>query len=334
MCESRLRNLRTAASLDMSYDSGSQTFIATPFWPLRQRAIAVPSSSGRTEVGIFAQDTPVKAELHELGVAGLLSVLGEKKEPSPTVFSFPSRHRTSDSHFSCEFLKPAGLHPTLQLKLSSAKPPLDDAGCAPHAFVTLPKTIFADRYQYEDSLFLASKNLTASRYTSLPVDLEAPAYTTTTWGSRFLLELAPPASGQAEEWTAEVPLHLRYLKPSASGSVPIEVPYPAVFWACDTAGEVDFSTNPFDRRQLGYDGLFDSQTSFWHVAPKPVIGNRITSAIFVPVLKDEGAAWIRLGTTVAVGLGFAWVLWKLLRVYRVSGYGNPDETARKDKKTR
>ncbi|UNI21479.1 protease B nonderepressible form [Purpureocillium takamizusanense] len=334
-CESRLRNLRTASSLDISYESGSQTLKVTPLWPLERREIAVPRSSGRTEVGIFAQDTPHKAEMHELGVAGLLSVLGEKKDPSATVFSFPSRHRTSDSHFSCEFLEPAGLHPTLQLKLSSAKLPLDDAGCAPYAYFTLPKTIFADRYQYEDSLFLASKNLTASRYTSFPVDLEAPAYTTTTWGSSVLLELAPPASGQPGDWTAEVPLHLRYLKPSASGRVPVEVPYPAVFWACDMAGEVDFPTNPFDRRQLGYDGLFSSQTSFWHVAPKPVSGNRITSALYVPVLRDEGAAWIRLGTTVAVGLGFAWVLWKLLGVYRVAGYGSvAAEAARKDKKTR
>ncbi|KAJ6444705.1 hypothetical protein O9K51_03101 [Purpureocillium lavendulum] len=333
VCESRLRNLRTAASLDISYDSGSKTLKATPFWPLKQRALAVPSSPGRrTEVGIFAQDTPPKAAAHEIGVAGLLSVLGQQKEPSATVFSFPSRHRISESHFSSDFLEPAGLHPTLQLRMSSAKPPLEDDNCALHAFFTLPKTIFADRYQYEDELFLASKNLTASRHTSLPVDLEAPAYTTKTWGSSVLLELAPPVSGQDGEWTAEVPLHLRYLKPSASGTVPIEIPYPALFWACEVAGEVDFATNPFDRRHLGYDSLFSTQTGFWHWKPNPVVGNRITSAIYVPVLKDEGAAWIRLGTTLAVGLGFAWVMWKLLGVYMVSGYGSTDATARKNKK--
>lgn len=293
----------------------------------------MPSSSERrTEVGVLTRDAPPELEPHELGVSGVLSVLGEQKEPSPALFTFPSRHRLSDASFSSEFLTPTGLHPTLQLRLSSNKPPVEDAECAPHAYLTLPKTIFADRYQLEDGLFLASKNLTASRYTSLPVDLEAPAYTTKTWGSSVLLELAPPGSEVAQAWTAEVPLHLRYLEPSATGYVPVEIPYPAVFWACESGSDADFSTNPFDRRHLGYDGLFSPQTTFWHVNPQPESGRRIMSSVSVPVLKEGGAAWIGLGTAAVVGLGFAWVLWKLLSAYTASGHGGAKGRAQEQKK--
>ncbi|POR35156.1 Protein PBN1 [Tolypocladium paradoxum] len=333
ICQSRLRSLYTAASLDISFDSATKALKVTAFWPLREQVITVPSSSKRrTEVGILAKDAPPNLEPHELGVSGVLSVLGEQKEPSPSLFAFPSRHRLSDASFSSEFLTPTGLHPTLRLRLSDSKPPVEDAECAPHAYLTLPNTIFADRYQFEDGLFLASKNLTASRYTSLPVDLEAPAYTTKTWGSSVLLELAPPESEGTQVWTAEVPLHLRYLKPSATGYVPIEVPYPAVFWACKSGSDVDFSTNPFDRLHLGYDGLFSPQTTFWHVNPQPETGRRIMSSASVPVLKEEGAAWIGLGTTAVVGLGFAWVLWKLLSAYTASSHRGTKGKAQEQKK--
>ncbi|KAM4055285.1 PIG-X / PBN1 domain-containing protein [Hirsutella rhossiliensis] len=316
ICLSRLRSLITAASLDLSFDSADQALKIAAFWPLRVHSLTVPGSSmRRTEVGIFTKGSPPNLGPHEVGLGGVLSVLGEQTAPSPVLFAASSRHRLSDMSFSSEFLMPAGLHPTLQLKLSTNKPPVQDSECAPYAYLTLPRKIFADRYQFEDRLFLASKNLTASRYTTLPVDLEAPEYTTKTWGSNVLVELAPPLPSKKQAWTVQLPLHIRYLKPTVSGYAQVEVPYPAVFWACESGSEGDFSTNPFDRRHLGYDELFSSETTFWHAAPKPEVGNRIMSSISVPVLKEEGAAWVRLGTTAVVGLGCAWVIWKLLAAW-------------------
>jgi hypothetical protein len=192
--------------------------------------------------------------------------------------------------------------------------------------------MFADRYQFADELFLASKNLTASRYTSLPVDLEAPEYTTKPWGSSVLLQLAPPSSNEAETWTAEVPLHLRYLKPSASGNTDIEMPYPAVFWACESDLAADFSNNPFDRTRLGYDGLFSSNTVFWHVTPRPAVGSRIMTPISVPVLKDYGASFVGIGTAVAVAMGFVWVLWRLAAVFVASGYTQAESEPQQESK--
>lgn len=336
-CQSRVSELSKAASLDISWDSIPQAIRISSLLPLGEHSITVPGSSKRrTEVGILSKDRPPNLEAHEIGVSGLLTVLGERKDPSGTLFAVPSRHRQSGASFSAQFIKPAGLHPTLQLKLSTNKPPVPDEECAPHAYFTLPRTIFADRYQFADELFLASKNLTASRYTTLPVDLEAPVYTTRTWGSSVLLELAPPSSQEPEAWTAEIPLHLRYLKPSESGHVDIEIPFPAVFWACESDADADFSTNPFDRRQLGYDGLFGDKTVFWHAKPLPETGNRIMTPISVPVLKEHGATMVGYGTAGAVLLGFIWVLWKLLGVFMATGYGNnklPGQAARvkKDK---
>ncbi|KAH7144012.1 PIG-X [Dactylonectria macrodidyma] len=321
ICQARIRSLYTATVLDLSFDTVSKTLQINALWPLRAQTVTAPASdSRRMEVGIFVKNTPPTIKPHQLGLAGVVTVLSDKKKPSPTIFTFPSRHRQMDTSFTSKFLAPTGLHPTLQLALSSNQPPDNDAECFPFVYLTLPKAIFADRYQLADELFLASKNLTASRYTSLPVDLEAPAYTTSSWGSRVLLELAAPPLDQDQPWTAEVPLHLRYLEPSSTGEVEVEVPYPVVFWACSS--EIEDLSNPFDRVHLGFDGLFDKKTTFWHATPQPASGKRLMSPVTIPVLNDQGVDWIGVGTTAVVALGFAWVLWKLVSA-TVSGSQKP-----------
>ncbi|KAM4065835.1 PIG-X/PBN1 domain-containing protein [Hirsutella rhossiliensis] len=313
ICQSRLRTLYTAASLDLSYSSTDRALWISAFWPLREHSITVLVLPGRqTEVGIFTKDSAPNLGPYGVGLHGILNVLEDQKEPSPALFIFRSRHKLYNASFASEFLRPIGVHPTLQFKLSTNKPPVQDAECAPYAYLTLPKTMFANRYHFEDKIFLASKNLSASRYTTLPVELEAPEYNIKTWGSNVLLQLAPPISSDEQIWTAQVPLHLRYLKPRASGYTQVEVPYPVVFWACQPGGDEDPASNPFDRRHLGYDELFSPGTIFWHVSPKPEVGNRVMSSITVPVLREDSAAWVRLGTTAAMVLGCAWVIWNLL----------------------
>ncbi|KAH6984972.1 PIG-X [Ilyonectria sp. MPI-CAGE-AT-0026] len=331
ICQARIRGLYTAAALDLSFDAVSKALQINALWPVRAQTITAPASDARrTEVGIFVRNTPPTIKAHELGLAGVVTVLNDKNKPSPTIFAFPSRHRHIDADFTSRFLTPTGLHPTLQLSMSSNQPADNDAECSPFAYLTLPKAVFADRYQLADELFLASKNLTASRYTSLPVDLEAPAYTTDSWGSRVLLELAAPPPNQDQPWTAEVPLHLRYLEPSSTGEVEIEVPYPAVFWACSS--EVEDLSNPFDRVHLGFDELFDKNTVFWHITPQPTSGKRLMSPVSVPVLNDQGADYIGIGTTVAVALGFAWVLWKLVGAMMRSESQRPSSLSEANKK--
>ncbi|TDZ87592.1 Protein pbn1 [Colletotrichum sidae] len=337
-CKSRAQDLKTAASLDISYDTISHALKVTAQWPYGSHGISAASTPNhRTEVGILTLDSSAKPEPHEIGMTGGLTVLGEHTKPSPVLFNVPARHRhhaetSPGSHFSAKFLEPTGLHPTLQLKVSSAHPPAEDAFCAIHAHFTLPKAIFADRYQLADELFRKSKNLTALRYSSTPVDLEAPAYATKPWASAVLLELAAPAAEKDAEWTAEVPLHLRYLKPADGGYTDLEVPYPAVFWACSSEEGTKFPSSPFERVNLGYDALFGPRTVFWHVEPRPsASGARLTSSVRVPVLEAGQSGWVRVGTAAAVVLGFAWVFWKIVAAYSRTGYGRVGEVEEKKK---
>lgn len=320
VCQARAQDLLTASSLELTYDATSQNVKLFAFWPLREQRVSIGfDPTRRTEVGIFSEGSVLDPEPYNLGLSGSLTVLGDQAKPSYTSFQFPSRHRLSEAHFSSKFLTPTGLHPTLQLSLSSNEAPSENGDCKPFAYFTLPKTIFADRYQLDDNLFMASKNLTALKYMSSPVDLEAPAYTTRTWGSNILLELAPKKSEKAQAWTAEVPLHLRYLEPSATGAREIEVPYPAVFWACSTDQHVNFSNNPWDRTSLGYDTGFSKTTVFWHIKPQPEVGNRLLNPITVPVLRQgDTTGWVSFGTTSVIALGFMWILWKLASAFTVS----------------
>ncbi|KAJ4421419.1 protease B nonderepressible form [Neurospora sp. IMI 360204] len=322
-CASRADRLAEASTLDISYDAISHAVKLTATWPYQKQEVhATSRPQTRTEVGVLNSDRPGHVEPHELAISGLLTVLGQDKEPSATMFAFASRHRDAESSFSAEVLEPTGLHPTLKLNLVSSKPPSEDAHCSPHAYFTLPKTIFADRHQLSDDLFLASQNLTGLRYISQPVDLEAPEYVEKRWGSSLLLELSPPEHEKSESWTAQVPLHLRYLSPAEGGYTDIEVPYPAVFWACTVEEGTKFPNNPFEKVNLGYDGLFGPRTVFWHVEPRPAIGNSLTNTIKVPVLDTNKAEWVSGGTGLAVLLGFAWIVWKLFGVLSKSGYQN------------
>ncbi|KIH91841.1 protein pbn1 [Sporothrix brasiliensis 5110] len=345
LCSLQAEQLDGASALDLSYDTSSRTLKITTQWPLAMWPLYVAAQPGttRTEVGIMGADMPSTLGPHELGMAGQVAVLGQDDRPKSVMFAFPSRHRTAagGASYSATFTQPTGLHPTLQLRVAPGPPPHhhnpDDGkfgSCKLHTYLTLPRYIFADRYQLGDVLFLASKNLTALHHMTQPVDLEAPDYAVPVWGSAALIELAPPVGlteeqQRSSEWTAEIPLHLRYLLPADGGYRSVEVPYPLVFWACEADKDVQFTTNPFDRVHVGYDGLFDETTEFWHLKPDPSLGaassasstDALTIPIRVPVLDSSKAQWVNVGTSAAILLGFSWVLWKLLSVYLRTGYG-------------
>lgn len=79
------------------------------------------------------------------------------------------------------------------------------------------------------------------------------------------------------------------------------------------------NTNPFDRVNLGYDGLFGPRTMFYHLQPASG-GKSLLKEIQVPVLDLEGSKmkWVEFGTVTMVVLGFLWVCLKLLAVMRGS----------------
>ncbi|MCJ1282978.1 protease B nonderepressible form [Xylographa opegraphella] len=321
-------SLGSADYVDIDFDTISQALTISTFhgeppgqigWTERFNNF---DGAVKVEVGVLATEKPTEPE--ELSLGGFLTIVGEDDKPSPTLFSFPARHhknpKTSLSQYEARFHFPTGLHPTLGLNFapSSIEPPSEN--CALHAYLTLPSTLFPDKYQLSSPLFLASKNLRSVRSVSGETDLEAPDWVVERWGSAMLIELAPPDFGSStaqDSWYADIPLHLRYLKPSESGFASVDIPWPVVFWACTAEEGSKMSVNPFDRTNLGYDGLFGPKTMFYHLDPAPHKYNDIDGLVerlSVPVLATVYNTWIEIGTVIVVVSGVLWVLCKLMVV--------------------
>ena len=242
-----------------------------------------------------------------------------------TLFSFPSRHHPlpagTELSFDASFQHPTGLHPKFEIRLQNQQlnPPKDS--CSLHAYWTLPSTLFIDRYQLSDPLFVASQNLVALHSLSGEQDLEAPEWVTQRWGSAALFELAVPSSqqssGSGKEWKVTIPTHLRYLDDQkhdlgAPDKRTIDIPWPILFWACEAEEGLKMATNPFDRVNLGYDGLFGPKTMFYHIPAASGVVHTV-SRITVPILSSESGQWIQVGTLVAVVAGFAFICLQLVR---------------------
>ncbi|PGH08585.1 hypothetical protein GX51_01104 [Blastomyces parvus] len=307
-CEHDAASLLSADSVDIDYDSPSRTLTVAGYWSkppqrdgwtetIRKRE----KSTDKVEVGILAMERARLPE--ELSMGGFLAVVGNDNNLKPTLFSFPSRHHPlpDSSKYTTTFRHPTGLHPTLQLSFPrsalTAAPPRapPDSKCGLHTYLTLPSSIFADKYQLSttDPLFLQSHNLVSLHAIAGETDLEAPDWVTERWGSSLLLELATPSSSSSSanshkstdtdadandnDWQVTIPLHLRYLHPSPSGYRNISVPWPVVFWACTPEGGegeaaagskgTTMGINPFDRVGLGWDGLFAPGTLFYQLHP-------------------------------------------------------------------
>jgi hypothetical protein len=352
--------LEYANYVDMDWDTISQTFVFTAVWPPEgsQHAPLVPfdpllispaslldrrfrrsRKDQRVETGILQPE--VAKETEQLSLGGFLTVLGEDDHPDRTLFSFPARHHplppSTPATFSASFQSPTGLHPKLQLTLprQHLSPPKDS--CSLHAYWTLPSAIFIDRYQLSDHLFLASQNLIKLHSLSGEQDLEAPDWVINKWGSAALLELAtPPPSAytsKGEDWTITIPTHLRYLTshthtPGPSGTVLLDVPWPVVFWACEAEEGLKMATNPFDRVNLGYDGLFGPKTMFYHIPPASG-GHSTMETLQVPILDQEMAEEVSVGTMAVVLVGLIWVCWMLIRSPDVKGLPRKGDSKKK-----
>ncbi|KAJ5443165.1 Glycosylphosphatidylinositol-mannosyltransferase I PIG-X/PBN1 [Penicillium cf. griseofulvum] len=353
-CHTRVDALLSADSVDIDYDSISHDLTLSGHWTSPPTGgwtdeFQKPASAeDQLEFGLLGAEAGLEPE--DIKMGGLLAVVGQDRKLKPTMFSFPSRHQplTEPSSYTVSFAPPTGLHPTMSISMprsSIKRPPApSDATCALHTYLTLPSTIFGDQYQLAttDPLFLKSHNLVALRALAGEMDLEAPDWVVQRWGSNWLLELATPPEAEDvvstpdhSNWTATIPLHLRYLPPSETGYRAAHIPWPVVFWACTTEDTTKMGLNPFDRTNLGWDSLFGPRTMFYQLQPA---GDRLVEEIDVPVLRLEGGdgyfqgKYIEFGTCVAISLGFMWVLWQLVRVAWTSGVGNKRTEPTHDKK--
>ncbi|MCJ1256631.1 protease B nonderepressible form [Lignoscripta atroalba] len=336
ICFAEATTLESADYLDIDYDTISQALVLSIFRHQSPKSASwneqIHNHGGavKVEVGVLANEKPTEPE--ELSLGGFLAVIGEDDKPSyqpvnppdPTLFSFPARHhlasKSSASIYRASLVPPTGLHPTLRLAFASSSmiPPAET--CMLHTYLTLPSFLFPDKYQLSSPLFLSSKNLRSVRSVSGETDLEAPDWVVQKWGSAMLVELAPPPSSPVSEsgpWYADIPLHLRYLAPAAGGATQVDVPWPVVFWACTAEEGNKMNVNPFDRVNLGYDGLFGPKTMFYHLEPDTNNTNGhggLIEHLDIPVLDTASAPWIEKGTVIIVVVGLLWVLSKLTMV--------------------
>lgn len=345
-CFGRAELLLSADYVDIDYDTISQTLTLTSFHHVSPPGgwtghYSRPTRSTTVEVGILA---PQKATQHGfISLAGLLAVVGKDEKPTPTMFSFPSRHHTlsmsTDPVYTASFPNTTGLHPKLRLSFPAQSTPPTE-GCTLHTYSLLPSSLFVDKYELERQNLLFSSNLRAMRSLSGETDLEVPNWLTRKWGSATLLQLSPPYSpgkhdvgkGQLRSWKADIPLHLRYMHPETEGMSIVEVPWPTVFWACPADGGTKMGNSPFDRIHLGYESLFGPRTMFYHLTPQPqghTGGERISlvERVKVPVLDNEKVGNVEMGTVVIVFLGVLWVGAKL------AGIAWTDRKRREEDKT-
>ncbi|KAJ5182699.1 hypothetical protein N7492_000315 [Penicillium capsulatum] len=348
-CHALADSLLTADSVDLDYDSASHSLTVAGFWANAPRGgwsedILKPASSAdQVEFGLLGAEQGTSPE--DIKMGGLLAVVGSDKKLKATMFSFPSRHHAlpKSASYDVSFSKPTGLHPTMSISIPKSaleRPPAPkEATCALHTYLTLPSAVFGDQYQLAttDPLFLESHNLVGLRALSGEMDLEAPDWIVKQWGSNWLLDLAIPGDvgkDPASNWTATIPLHLRYLRPSESGYRTAHVPWPVVFWACEEEDNTKMGLNPFDRTSLGWDELFGPRTTFYQLHPG---SEHVVEELEVPVLELQNGPFqprnIELITCSVISLGFLWVLWRLVRV-ALSGTnpGKPKASDGHDKK--
>ena len=336
--------MNIANSVDLDYDSISHTVTLTVFWSQQPPVFYDPvgdlttldawnidviaKGDDRVEVGFLSASKA--AEPSDLQLSGFLTVVGEDDHPKPTLFDFPSRHHSLNpeqanaQRYNVSLDAPTGLHPTLRISFPTAaalaEPENKPAAsvCALQTYLTLPSYIFADKYAFlsNDPLFQKSHHLGQLRSIAGETDLEAPDYVVKKWGSTMLLGIQTPnVTAGKSRWDITIPLHLRYLEPKDNGVSEVEMPWPIVFWACTAEDGTKFPVNPFDRTQLGFEGLFGPRTMFYHLDPAPNGGSsgRLVERISVPVLDPKAASptSIEYLTVVTIALGFLWVLLQL-----------------------
>ena len=310
--------------LDFSNKSTpSQNLIVSAYWSDSSEggpwdaSLQKSGVNDRIEVGILDKRPALQEDKITFG--GALCVIGESHTLKETLFSVFARHMIAPGYYQGSFKAPNGLHPTFKLQIEGTEPPSEECGL--HAYFTLPKTFFVDRYAIAEKVppygVESNSRLDSTwNFKNWAVqgesDLEAPEWAQSRWGSVVMLEIETEDLEKDGSVTVELPLHLRYLEPEKGKESAIaSLPWPMVFWACRAEGQDLSHNNPFDRRALGYDFMFGPYTVYHHLSPSTADDNGTFSTITVPILNLDQAMAVKAGTAILVIAGFLYVAVKI-----------------------
>lgn len=161
-----------------------------------------------------------------------------------TLLFYQRAHLTDNAQIAVDLIDPVGLHPTINIDLTSMSPA---RGCEYYAYMTLPLDIFVDKYQ-SSPIFVFGER-----------DLELPEFKlkNSAWGSEALFQLK---GGKQNE----IKLHSRYVEPIEKGGYKNSNFDTLIFLACDSGNE-NVNENPFYSKGLGYESYFTQDTVFHHL---------------------------------------------------------------------
>lgn len=199
----------------------------------------------KTEIGLLYVDN---ADQEDVNLSGLRCIWKEDSDDlgkceKTTLFYKPAHHFPKDANVSIEQVLPVGLHPKINIDLTEHE---NIPNCKYFVYNTLPRTLFVDKFQTENSIVFGID------------DLEAPEYNlkSSGWGSEALI-------GLEEGKVNEITYHSRYLKPGETAGAETTTFEPTVFMACESTDDVEF--NPFYMRNMGYEAMFTANTVFHHL---------------------------------------------------------------------
>lgn len=254
-----------------------------------------------SELGIFtieSQSTP-----DDLILSGVRILLNddsddnnqnETKNVYRTVFHVKPRHRCLKKAEANVQILLNGLRPILSIESVPETPVDQDIDqCDLFVYLTLQKSVFADRYQLPDGLKVLGQFGTKN--------LEFPEYSLDQWGTEFLLQWTDPFTS-----VMNLTLHTRYQLPNQTfDMVRTEVDNAILFYACDATIDPQLLSNSvFDnKRAIGgsFERFFTDDSVFYHLS------ERKYHEVAIPTLQGN-PVWINLVTLLALICGMIVVL--------------------------
>lgn len=271
----------------------------------------------KVEVGILSIHPEYTTNHSIWGLTGFTQSFDSEKREK-LLYQFTTKHRSIDSDYYVDFLRPTGLHPKHKITMTTIKPPRSE--CSLFAKYSMSKSLFLDRYQLKDLAEPTPNRMAIGRLHGVwgETDLEAPIWAVDGWGSEALVQIYTKNKNNDGSLTFELPTHSRYEIPQANSSVVHEYqPWPVVFWACLPPSKDEESLEnkipkSVETRNIGYESIFPENTIFYYLNPSPpstLPSSRLQSEFDIPVAPFSAYSTVQTVSVVVIFSCFFYLLY-------------------------